>query len=521
MTAIAITALVAAGCGGSSDDGADSDGAIVVGTADRVEALDPAAAQDQGSSAVMNQVYRYLLNYPPSDQLPRPDAAERCDFTQPTVYTCVVKDGLEFANGNPLTAASVKYSFDRIAKINDKNGPATLLAQLDHVDVVDPRTVAFTIRTPNDQTFPRVLASEAGPIIDEKIFPPDTLLDDDAIVAGKPFAGPYTISNFQKDEVVELEANPDYDGALGKAKSPKIRVRYFGSPESLTTATDDGSIDVGFDAYRPADVESLRDNSELVVHQGPGDELHYLVFNFDTMPGGSPEQKWAVRKAIASSIDRDALVATIYNGTFAPAYSVVPEGFPDAVQPFRDLYGDKPNKEAAARFAAESGVPTPIVLDIEHCPEHYGPTSTAEYEAIEAQLESTGLFTVNLKTAAWDTYDRDRVQNAYPEYEHRWEAVLPDPDEFIVPLFGQFNVLQNHFASPVVDDLIRQESTELDPVRRAEQLRQLQDELARTHIPVLPLVSSKHIAVAQQNVQGVPETLDVTGKLRFTTLTKS
>ena len=48
-------------------------------------------------------------------------------------------------------------------------------------------------------------------------------------------------------------------------------------------------------------------NDKVTVHSGLGGELRYIVFNLNTMPGNTPEQKLAVRKAVASSIDRDAL----------------------------------------------------------------------------------------------------------------------------------------------------------------------------------------------------------------------
>ena len=508
-----------AGCGAQSDESDET--AIVVGTTDRITALDPAAAWNPGSALPANAVYQYLLNYPPGDVLPRPDAADRCEFTEPTVYTCYVKPGLRFANGNPLTAASVKYSFDRLAKIASPDGPFTLYAGLERTDFVDESTVAFVLRTANDQSFPYVLASDAGAIVDEKVFPADAVLADDDIVAGKPFAGPYTITKYEKNEIVELEANPAYDGAQGKPTSPRIHLRYYGTSDALTTAADTGSVDVGYRSFLPADIEGLRDNSDAKVLEGPGTVLDYLTFNFETMPGGTPEQKWAVRKAIASSIDRAAIAAEIYEDTYAPAWSMIPEGFVGSVPAYRDSYGDKPNREAAAGFVAESGLPAPIPIVLEHSPDHYGPASSAEYEMLAAQLTDTGLFTVELKTADWATYDRERTEDAYPFYEHRWEAVTPDPDQFITPLIGEFGVLRNHFASPVVADLVRRESTERDYDRRVDLLRQLQDELARTHIPILPIVVSKQIAVVGTSVGGVQESLDVTGKLRLTTLTEN
>ena len=137
----------------------------------------------------MNQVYPFLMNFVPGSGDLKPDIAQRCDFTAPTTYTCKLKPNLKFANGHALTSSDVKFSIDRENKINDPNGPQSLLANLDSVATPDPSTVDFKLKLPNDQTFPQVLATNAGPIIDEEVFPPDKVLDDNAIAAAEPFAG--------------------------------------------------------------------------------------------------------------------------------------------------------------------------------------------------------------------------------------------------------------------------------------------------------------------------------------------
>lgn len=202
-----LTMLAAAGCG-SGRTGGDSGGAgLVVGTTDKIFALDPAAAYDNGSLLVETQVYQFLMNFAPGEAVPKPDAAQKCGFSSPTVYSCTLKPNLKFANGNPLTANSVKFSFDRMLKINDPNGPASLLGNLDHTDAVDATTVNFTLKVANDQTFPAILPTQAGPIVDEKVFPADKLLDDDAIWKAKPFSGPYSITSYDKNKLVSYQAN--------------------------------------------------------------------------------------------------------------------------------------------------------------------------------------------------------------------------------------------------------------------------------------------------------------------------
>jgi len=58
-------ALVLSGCAAGSTDSTTSSGeTIIVGTTDKVTTLDPAGSYVNGSFAVMNQVFPFLMNTP-------------------------------------------------------------------------------------------------------------------------------------------------------------------------------------------------------------------------------------------------------------------------------------------------------------------------------------------------------------------------------------------------------------------------------------------------------------------------
>ena len=125
----AVFALALTGCAaGDSGDTGGSD-SLIVGTTDKVTFIDPAGSYDNGSFAVMNQVYPFLLNSEQGSSDVVPDIAASAEFTTPTEYTVVLKDGLKFANGNALTSSDVKFSFDRQVKIADENGPLVAAQQ--------------------------------------------------------------------------------------------------------------------------------------------------------------------------------------------------------------------------------------------------------------------------------------------------------------------------------------------------------------------------------------------------------
>src|SRR5215212_9873927 len=348
---VAATALVLTACGGSNNDdnggsSGGSGGTLTIGTSDKITTLDPAGAYDNGSFTVMNQVYPFLMNTPPGSPDVEPDIAESADFTSPTDFTVKLKPGLTFVNGHDLTSSDVKFSFDRILKINDANGPASLLANLASTDAPDDTTVVFHLKVGNDQTFAQILSTNAGPIVDEEVLSPDALTPDADIVKGKAFAGPYTITNYDQNNLISYEANPDYQGLLGAPKTSQVNVKYYADSSNLKLDIQEGNIDVAFRSLSATDIDDLRGNDAVQVVDGPGGEIRYITFNFDTQPYGAktpeadPAKALAVRQAVADLIDRQELSDQVYKGTYTPLYSYVPDGLTGATEALKGKYGD-------------------------------------------------------------------------------------------------------------------------------------------------------------------------------------
>ncbi|MCX6468806.1 MAG: ABC transporter substrate-binding protein [Corynebacteriales bacterium] len=518
LVTVTAGALVLTACGSGRTDSGGSGDVVTVGTTDQVYALDPAASYDNGSMAVMKNVYPFLLDSAPNTGALTPSAAEKCDFTAPTVYSCTLKSGLTFANGDPLTATSVKFTFDRMLGINDPNGPASLLANLSKTDAPNATTVNFTLKEPNDQTFPQVLTTNVGPIVDEKVFPADKILDDDAIVKSNAFGGQYKITSYQKNQLVEYRKNDSYNGMLGTPKTDTIRVKYYAQPTNLKLDIQQKQIDVAYRSLTPTDIAALRSDSGLTVHEGPGGELRYIVFNFDTMAGANPAQKLAVRKAIASSVDREAIAKDVYQDTYSPAYSMVAGGLPGAVDSYK-IYGEKPDAAKARGFLAAAGVTAPVDINLWYNPDHYGSNSADEYAKVKAQLEATGLFRVTLNSANWETYNKARVKDNYPTYQLGWFPDFPDADNYLTPFLDQNNFLQSNFSNPQISQMLSAERTEADPTKRAAILADIQNTVAEDFVTTLPLLQGKQVAIGVKSLQGV--TLDKSFTFRYGMLAKS
>ncbi|MDM7891594.1 ABC transporter substrate-binding protein [Curtobacterium caseinilyticum] len=520
----AATALVLTGCASSSVSDTELNG-LSIGTTDKITSLDPAGSYDNGSFAVQNQVFPFLMNTPVGSPDVKPDIAESGEFTNDTTYTVKLKSGLKFANGHDLTSSDVKFSFERELKINNENGPQSLLANLKSIETPDATTVVFTLDHA-DQTWPQVLSSPAGPIVDEEVFSADKLTSAADIVKGKAFAGQYEITSYKENDTIQYSANPEYDGLLGKAKTKEVTASYYTKETDLKLAVQKGDVDVAYRSLTPTDIADLRKDDSVKVYDGPGGEIRYLVFNFNTQPFGASQsdadeaKALAVRQAVADVVDREKIAKDVYNNTYSPVYSMVPDGLTGAAKPFEELYGNGkggPDVDKAKETLSKAGVTGKVQLDIQYAPDHYGSTSDDEYAELKTQLENSGLFSVKIQSTVYTTYAQERTKDSYPVYQLGWFPDFSDADNYLSPFFTKDNFVQNHYDDPEIQKLISEEQQESDKDKRAQLIEQAQEREA-TQISTLPLLQGKSVAVAGKDVKGL--TLDSSYKFRYATLSK-
>ncbi|MDR0365480.1 MAG: ABC transporter substrate-binding protein [Bifidobacteriaceae bacterium] len=322
--------------------GGDPAAKIKVGTTDEVTGLDPAGTYDNGSFLVQTNVFPMVLSFKQGNPVPTPDLAESCDFSEDGLkFICKIKPNLKWANGNTLDANDIKFTYDRQKGINDPNGPSSLLTNLESVTVPDPLTVEFNLGSPNDVTFAQVLASPVGPVVDDEVFLADELTPANVIVEANSFAGPYTITTFSVNELIEYAPNPSYDSVQGKAANGGVLMSYYKESTNMRLDIEAGEIDVVWRTLPPTDISQLEQADGVKVLHGPGGEIRYIVWNLETMPGDSDAQKLAIRQAVAYSLNRTELADQVYQGTYTPLCSYVPDGVPGATESVCDLYGGK------------------------------------------------------------------------------------------------------------------------------------------------------------------------------------
>ncbi|NEC46984.1 ABC transporter substrate-binding protein [Actinospica acidiphila] len=505
------------GCGSEDGDAASKGSKIVVGMSDDVLATDPASGYDPGSWLLFNNVFQSLLGFPKGGTEPQPDAAQSCEFsdTATRVYTCTLRDGLKFSNGDPLTSEDVKFSFDRMLKIDDPDGPAVMFPTLEQVDTPDEKTVVFRLNTA-DATFPSKIASGAGAIVSHREYDANGLREDGKAVG----SGPYKLDSFDDGKAV-FSVNEHYSGSAEPQNSGVTLQFFHGDQEGLKKALEKGEVDI---AYRGLTAQAITEIEEadtgdggIEVVEGSSAEVQHLVFNMKDPVAG----RLGVRKAMAYLIDRDALMHDVYEGTATPLYSIIPAGVAGHNTAFFDTYGARPSKAKAKAALEKEGISEKVQLTLWSTPARYGPATDQELEAIAKQLNASGLFDADVKSVEFAQYEKDVAAGKYGVYVKGWVPDYPDADNFTAPFFGEGNVLSNHYKpGEITKTLLPRTAAESDRGATDKEFGEIQDQVAED-IPLLPIWQGKQYAVVQDGVYGLEYCLDASTVFRFWELSKS
>jgi peptide/nickel transport system substrate-binding protein len=276
------------------------------------------------------------------------------------VYEFVLRQGVKFHNGDPLTAEDVKFSFERY-----KGSAATTFKQrVAGVEIVDPHRVRFRLKQPwaDFMTFFGTPATGAAWIVPKKYV---EKVGDDGFKKAPVGAGPYKFVSFTPGVELVLEA---YEQYWRKAPSVK-RLVFKVVPDEATRLAmlKRNEADIVY-SVRGALAEEIRRTPGLALKSTSGAFTEWILF----LDQWQPKSPWAdrrVRLAANLAMDRQSLNQAEYLGMAKVTASIIPGGFDFAWHP--PLYPYDPQK--AKQLLAEAGYPNgfdggQITADIVYAP---------------------------------------------------------------------------------------------------------------------------------------------------------
>ncbi|MEG1500486.1 MAG: ABC transporter substrate-binding protein, partial [Clostridiales bacterium] len=169
---LTLTMLFTFGCGGDDQkDGTATDvnGAnqVIIAIEPDYVTMDPGYCYEMYAPMIVNAAYDTLFRFTKEDEPPVPHLVDTYEVSPDNlVYTFELKPDIKFASGNPLTAADVKFSFDRMKYL--QSNASSLATGIKSVEAKDDTTVIVTLSQPDSAFLAKTTYCSFG-VLDSKV----------------------------------------------------------------------------------------------------------------------------------------------------------------------------------------------------------------------------------------------------------------------------------------------------------------------------------------------------------------
>lgn len=474
---------------------AHQDGAACTGAITWALDSDPSNLIPYGGVSTSNMwgkefMYDSLLEWDKDLQI-QPALAESYEVNEDaTAYTFTLRQGVLFHNGQEMTAADVKYSFDTALNPPAPGIQVAFLGNIASVDVVDDYTVTINMSIP-DPTMPGVIAwARYTPIV------PNGIADEINLLSEGIGTGPYKLVEYISNDRVVYVCNEDY----WKAGVPCIRdltLKILPDEQSRVAALRSGEIDGG---TLTADVASTLEGEEsLQIIEGLFSAPRVIQFN---TVEDVPWRDVRVRQAINLAVDRQEIIDNVYGGK-AEITGAIPPGYGDwplANEKLQEYY--TPDLEAAQALMAEAGFADgfDVTLQAIAAPREY----TQIAEIVRERLKPLNI-NVTVEPLEIGTFATNIGDGTF-QWASTGRGMRGDPSGYVIDFRNGTTLNQAWFGdgwkNDEIDALYDEALATADPEARLAAYQRIQEIIAET-VPNLYTVQSYKFQVANTRVEGM------------------
>lgn len=461
--------------------------------------LDPATTTSSAEDYV-GLLFSGLVRLTPNLQIV-PALAEKWTISPDgLVYTFTLREGIQFASGDPITAQQVKASWERACSpetesttastyLGDIQGAKEMLdgkaKELSGVKVIDDRTLQVTLDGPKPY-FLAKLTYPTGYVVD----PSQAEIDPDTWMFEPNSSGPYQIKAYQEKVELTFERNPNF---FEPAAVPYIAFMLDpGGPD--VSLFEEGSIDLAYLSYE-----------EMQEIGKPGNKLNKQLVTAPSMcttllqinAAKAPLDDLQVRKALLLATDRADFAKQLTNETAILANGVLPPAMP-GYQASRKLPGFDPD---AAKEALKTSRYAGQVLTITITASGYGDTQRKDVALLVDMWQKN--LGIKVKVEYVDPVDFSEASRKNPGHVvvYGWCADYPDPENFLDVLYhtgSQMNVANASDAE--LDTLLEEARSAPDPAKRIALYNQAEDRII-DQVHAIPLFSYQRGVLVNSRVK--------------------
>jgi peptide/nickel transport system substrate-binding protein len=369
-------------------------------------------------------------------------------------YDFVLRNGIKFHNGDPVTAEDVKFSFERYRGANG----TMMKARVASIETPDPRTVRFSLKEP----WPDFLtfygqATGAGWIVPKKYV---EKVGDEGYKKRPIGAGPYKFVSFSPGVELVMEA---FDGYWRKVPSVKRLVfKVIGEESTRLAALKHGEIDLAY-SIRGELAEEVQHTPGLTLKPVHPPAPFWLSF-VDQWDPKSPWHDARIRKAASLAIDRDGINKALTLGFSIPSGGIVPESFDFFWKPPKPVY----DAAQAKKLLAEAGHPNGFDGGEYYCDSSYSNVGEAvvnNFGQVGISMRLRPIERAGFLKGATEKKYKNVIQlgsGAFGNAATRLEAFIVKGGAYV---YGSY---------PDIDELFGKQAIELDRKKREAILHKMQ-----------------------------------------------
>lgn len=467
-TAFCVAAALLGGCGRRTAN----TNSVTVLIENSPNSLDPRVGTDAAAERIDSLMFDSLVRRNEHYGMD-PDLALRWDTPNPLTYIFHLRSGVYFQDGRQLTSRDVKWTLDSVLNGSILSVKAGAYKNISSIDAPDPTTVVIHLSRPDPALLWNLCNAAIGVV---------------PYGSGRDFwrhpigSGPFRFVSQETDRDVVIERSPNYWG-----EKPRIeRVVFNVVPDETTRALEleKGSADVAVNGLSPDTVNALKRRPNLVVEDGPGSEIEYVVFNLR-----APYLKDVmVRHAIAMAINRPLIIHSLMRDRARTAESLLPPqqwAWTDEVEKY-------PYDPAAANALLDR---TGYKRGADGVRFHIGmKTSTDETTrllavVLQQELSRVGI-SLDLRSYEFATFYADLRRGAFEMAPSRWIGGNEQPDIFRYAYastsFPPHGSNRGYYSNARLDALLNDAEGTLDEARQRADYIEVQQILAR-ELPTLDL----------------------------------
>lgn len=464
--------------------------------------LDPIKAFNYPENTVVANLCEGLMQLQPDYSI-EPNLAESVDSPDASTYVYTIRQGVQFWDGETMTADDVLYSLSR--QLDPAEGSywaGGLINNVASIEKTGDWEVTVKLVEP-DATFNSYMVTPIGTIVEEAY----------RVSAGETFGtpaggvmctGPYSVGDWNEGQSISLVRNDDYWNTDKVAKTKQVDINFIVDSAAIANALNTGAIDGSYDVPLGA-LSTLQNSTEGTLNLGRSLQLVAIIGT-----GNGAFADPAVRKALMLATDREAIADTVFEGTAQASRSLIPNngwayGNAEFEAGREELTPTGVDIDAAKAALEDATVdlsqPIKIVYPSERT---YYADIISEISngasAIGLTVEPTGVPSAQFGAFFSDPEARTGsdafVTNNYMD--------VPDPLAFLRTIVGTDGSQNyNDYSNPEVDDLLSQAAAANDEGDRATLVNEIQD-IAMADLPWIPIVDPSVRLFLNNRVTGVP-----------------